>query len=148
MTGLVATVSTDIAASPADVWAALTSPPLIKEFMFGSDVNTDWKPGSTITWRGEYEGKSYEDKGKILEVEPHRRLAMTHFSPMSGQPDEAENYHTLVYELTEVPRGTRVMLKQDNNGSEDEVHHSEKNWTLVLDGLKKVSERHFMERSA
>ena len=26
---------------------------------------------------------------------------MTHFSPLSGEPDAPENYHTLVYELEE-----------------------------------------------
>ena len=65
----VATAETEIEASPAEVWKALTDPELIKKYMFGSEVVTDWQPGSPITWKGEYEGKPYEDKGEILEVE-------------------------------------------------------------------------------
>jgi hypothetical protein len=42
--------------------------------MFGSEVTTDWKPGSPITWKGEFEGRAYEDKGEVIAVEPGRRL--------------------------------------------------------------------------
>jgi hypothetical protein len=29
-----------------------------------------------MTWKGEYDGKKYEDKGEILEVVPDRRLSL------------------------------------------------------------------------
>ena len=45
MAGIVATAETDIIASPARVWSALTDPAQIKRYMFGSEVETDWKPG-------------------------------------------------------------------------------------------------------
>ena len=84
MTGVIATAEAVISAPPGRVWAALTDPAQIKEYMFGSEVETDWIPGSTITWKGKYQGKAYEDKGKIVELDPPRRLVVTHFSPMSG----------------------------------------------------------------
>ena len=59
----VATAQTEIDASPDKVWDALTDPDQIKQYMFGSQVETDWRPGSPIVWKGEYEGKQYEDKG-------------------------------------------------------------------------------------
>ena len=137
MTGYVATAETDINGSPAQVWAALTDPEQIKEYMFGSQVETDWKPGSPIAWNGEWEGKPYQDKGEVLEVEPERRLEVTHFSPLTGQDDVPENYHTLSYELTANEGGTHVSLSQDNNGSEEEAEHSRSNWEMMLAGLKK-----------
>jgi uncharacterized protein YndB with AHSA1/START domain len=136
----VATAETEIAAPPAEVWKALTDPELIKKYMFGSEVETDWQPGSPITWKGEYEGKPYEDKGEILEVEQERRLKLTHFSPMSGEEDLPENYHTLVYELEPDGDKTRVQLSQDNNASEEAAEHSKANWEKVLAGLKEVVE--------
>ena len=136
----VATAETVIEASPAEVWKALTDPELIKKYMFGSEVVTDWQPGSPITWKGEYEGKPYEDKGEILEVEQERRLKLTHFSPMSGEEDRPENYHTLVYELEPDGDKTRVQLSQDNNASEEAAEHSKSNWEKMLAGLKEVVE--------
>ena len=95
MTGHVAVAEADIDAPRSKVWRALMDPEQIRKYMFGSRVETDWEPGSRITWTGEYEGKWYEDKGEILEVVPNRRLKVTHFSPLSGEEDAPENYHTL-----------------------------------------------------
>ncbi len=63
----VAVAETEIQASPEEVWSALTDPAKIEEYMFGSHVVTDWTKGGTIVWKGEYEGKKYEDRGEILE---------------------------------------------------------------------------------
>ncbi|HET6296406.1 MAG TPA: SRPBCC domain-containing protein, partial [Kribbella sp.] len=70
MADYVATAETEISESPKRVWAVLTDPAEIKKFMFGADVHTDWQQGSPITWQGVYEGKEYEDKGEILEIDP------------------------------------------------------------------------------
>jgi len=140
MAGIVATAAADINASPARVWSALTDPAQIKRYMFGSIVETDWEPGSAIVWKGEYQGRPYQDKGEIIDVEPHRRLVVTHFSPMSGQEDVPENYHTLTYELASQGEGTHLSLSQDNNASEEEAAHSRDNWTAMLSALKNVIE--------
>jgi uncharacterized protein YndB with AHSA1/START domain len=141
VTAHVATAEIDVDASPAQVWAALTDPEQIKRYMFGSEVATDWREGSEIIWKGEYEGKKYEDRGQIIEVEPQRRLKMTHFSPLSGQEDRPENYHTLLYELEERGGMTHVSLSQDNNATEEAAEHSQANWEKMLAGLKQVVER-------
>jgi len=138
--GRVASAEAEIDAPPSKVWRALTDPEQIQKFMFGSRVETDWKPGSRITWTGEYEGRTYEDKGEILEVVHERRLKVTHFSPLSGQEDAPENYHTLVYELTESDGSTRVSLSQDNNPTEEAAEHSSANWEKMLSALKEVVE--------
>jgi uncharacterized protein YndB with AHSA1/START domain len=108
--------------------------------MMGARVRTDWRPGSSITWTGEYQGKAFEDKGEVLEYRPAQRLKVTHFSPLSGQPDEPSNYHTVIYDLTENNGRTRVSLWQDNNATEEEAEHSSKNWQMMLDGLKDLVE--------
>ena len=140
MANHVATATVEIDASPARVWTALTDPTEIEKYMFGSHVVTDWKPGSSIVWEGEYEGKRYEDKGKIVEIKPARRLKVTHFSPLSGQEDVPENYHTLTYELEVAGPKTRVALSQDNNETPEAAEHSKANWEKMLAGLKEVVE--------
>lgn len=138
MAGIVATAEIDIEASPDRVWRALTEPALIKKYMFGSLVETDWKAGSRIVWKGEYEGKPYEDKGEIIEFKPERLLVLTHFSPMSGQEDLPENYHALIYELEQRGDLTHLSLSQDNNASDEEAARSKQNWSMMLASLKEV----------
>ena len=53
---LIAQTSISVDASAAQVWKALTTPRLVKKYLMGTDVATDWKEGSPITYSGEYEG--------------------------------------------------------------------------------------------
>ena len=137
MTGIVATVEIEVDAPPRVVWEALTDPAQIKEYMFGSVVETDWRPGSPITWSGEYEGKAYQDKGEVIAVDEPNRLEVTHFSPLTGQEDRPENYHTLVYALEGDEQGTKVTITQDNNGDQAEADRNSETWGQMLEGLKK-----------
>ncbi|MEV0336285.1 SRPBCC domain-containing protein [Nocardia sp. NPDC050717] len=141
MTGFVATAETDINAAPQRVWAVLTDPAEIRRFMFGAEVRTDWQPGSPIVWQGEYEGRSFEDRGEILAVEPEHLLRMTHYSPLSGQPDVPENYHTLTYELAGDGGSTHLTLRQDNNASPAEAEHARGMWSTHVEGIKAAAER-------
>jgi uncharacterized protein YndB with AHSA1/START domain len=141
MANHVATAETEIEATPDEVWKALTEPRLIEEYMFGTHVETDWQPGSRIVWKGEYDGKRYEDKGEILDVQPGKRLELTHYSPLSGDEDRPENYHTVVYELEQQGDTTVVSLSQDGNDSEEAAERSQSTWETVLAGLKETVER-------
>jgi uncharacterized protein YndB with AHSA1/START domain len=124
------------------VWRALTDPALVKQYMYGTNLETDWKVGSPITWKGEYEGKPYEDKGRVLVVEPKKLLKVTHWSPMGGSEDKPENYHTVSYELAERDGETVLTLKQDNNPTQEAADTmAEKNWGPVLEGIRKVAEQ-------
>jgi uncharacterized protein YndB with AHSA1/START domain len=140
MTGHVATAQIDIDAPPDRVWQALTDPDEVEKYMFGSRVDSDWQPGSPIVWKGEWEGKPFEDKGTVVEVDPGRTLVVTHFSPLSGQEDVPENYHTLTYRLEPDGQSTHVTLSQDNNSSEEEAGHSQENWQTMLTAMKTAVE--------
>jgi len=122
------------------VWDALTKPDLIKQYLFGTEVATDWQVGSPITYKGTWEGKTYEDKGKILQIEPGKLLVSTYWSSFLGVPDIAENYQTVRYELSAESDGTRLTITQDNNDTQEAAAHSEQNWKMVLDAIKKLLE--------
>lgn len=134
--GLVARASIEIDAEPEAVWAALVDPAAIKEYFFGTTAVSNWRVGSPIVWKGEWQGRKYEDKGIILEVQEGRTLRFSHFSPLSGATDVPENYHTVEVRLARKEGGTTVSLSQDNNATEDERDHSAVNWETVLAGLK------------
>jgi len=129
-----------INAPASKVWDALTDPSLIKQYLFGTEVNTDWQVDSPITYKGEWEGKTYEDKGKILQIEPEKLLVSTFWSSLAGLPDAPENYKTVRYELSPENGRTRLTITQDNNANQEEADHSAQNWNTVLDGMKKLLE--------
>jgi uncharacterized protein YndB with AHSA1/START domain len=137
---LIAETSIRVNATPAQVWKALTTPGLIKKYLMGTDVTSDWKEGSTINYTGEYEGKEYSDKGVIKKMEPEKILQSTYLSSMSGKEDKPENYNLVTYKLTESGDDTVVTLTQDNIATEKEKEHSTKNWKMVLKKLKEVVE--------
>ena len=139
--GLIAKASISINTPVDIVWDALTNPELIRQYMFGTNVISDWKEGSPIIWKGEWEGNKYEDKGVILKLEPGLLIQYSHFSTLSGQQDLPENYHTVTIELSGKGKQTFVSLLQDNNATEEAREHSEKNWKIMLDGLKKLLEK-------
>ena len=139
-TNNIAKAETTINTSADKVWSALTDPEMIRKYMFGTNVNSEWKEGSKITWKGEWEGKQYEDKGKILIMEPKKKLQYSHFSPLPGVADVPENYHIVTIDLKEEDGKTSVNLTQDNNADEKTKEHSEKNWTMMLASLKKLLE--------
>jgi uncharacterized protein YndB with AHSA1/START domain len=139
--GLIANASTTINAPSAELWQALVTPAAIKEYMFGTTVTSDWVVGSPIIWKGEWQGRAYEDKGIILQVVPERVLEYSHFSPLAGVPDVPENYHIVTVELSPDGERTRVTLSQDNNPTEQAREHSEKNWGMMLAALKQFLER-------
>ena len=137
---LIATASAVINAPRRRVWEALVDPKMIQQYMFGTQVVSNWREASPIVWKGKWQGKPYEDKGVILQFKPERTLEYSHFSPLSGLPDLPENYHKVTVELLDEGNQTRVLLTQDRNATEEERAHSERNWEMVLDSLKKLLE--------
>ncbi len=132
--------SITIAAPPVRVWQALTVPVLIKRWFFGVDTETDWKVGSPIVHKGEYQGSPYEDKGEIVRFQPRRQLVYTHWSPVSGLPDSPENYQTVTYTLAEKGGKTELTVSEVNLPSEEGKTVSDQSWPAVLNALKKILE--------
>ena len=125
----------------SQVWEALTNPEQIKQYMFVAEVVSDWSVGSPIVWKGEWKGKSFEDKGRILEIQQGKRLRYSHFSPLSGAPDRPESYHTVTIHLEREDGAVHVDISQDGNGSEEARRESRRNWNTMLEGLKRTVEQ-------
>jgi uncharacterized protein YndB with AHSA1/START domain len=128
--------------APAEkVWQAITTPAMIKQWFFGVDTETDWKVGSQLVHRGEYQGKPYVDKGEILEFEPPARLVHTHWSDVSGKPDAPEHYQEVAWELSGRDGTTELTITEQNLPSEEAKATSEASWKTVLGNLKQLLER-------
>ena len=142
MTGHIARAEVIVDAKPTAIWSALTDPEQVRSWMVGTTLTTDWQVGSPITWQGEMDGRAYEDKGEVLDVEQGRRLSMTHYSPLMGQEDRPENYHTVTYTLTPTRDGrTTLALEQDGNESAEQAEQFSQNWQGMLESLKQTVEK-------
>ena len=135
------TLNMHMKASAGKVWKALTDPAQIKQYLYGTNTITDWKKGSSITYTGEWQGKTYTDKGTIVDIVPEKKLHTTYFSGLSQKEDKPENYANVIYELQPSGDGTDVTLTQDNIENEDQKKHMEQNWNKVLEGMKKLVEQ-------
>jgi uncharacterized protein YndB with AHSA1/START domain len=129
-----------IHASPTRVWGALTTPALVKAYLMGADVKSDWKVGSPLTYTGEYRGKPYEERGVIRKIEPGKTLQATNFSARSGKEDKPENYSLVTWELEQDGADTVVAVSQDGIATKEGVATTQINWEGVLAGLKKTTE--------
>ena len=137
-----ASTSIDIDAPPQRVWQTLVEPGLVARYMHGTAVESDWTVGSPVVWRGEWEGKQYEDKGEVLAFDPPRRLAVTHWSPLTGEADEPASYHHVTYELEQLDGGrTGLTLTHGNSPSQEAADGMiTGGWEPMLHALKDVAE--------
>lgn len=137
---LTAQSSVTIDAPVSKVWEALVTPSIVKKYLFGTNVTSDWKEGSTIEYSGEYDGKAYQDKGIIKKLIPETIFQSTYWSSMSGKEDKPENYNLVTYVLSVEDGKTIVTLTQDNIATSEEKTHSTNNWDMVLQKLKETVE--------
>lgn len=139
---LIASNSVKINASPDKVWHGLTDPETIKEYLFGTNTVTDWKKGSEIIFKGEYQGHHYADHGQILENIPLEKLSYSYWSGFSGLDDRPENYSTITYLLSKLDQNT-TELTWTQKGYPDESRHAHalKDMPEFLGRVKGIIER-------
>lgn len=137
-----AAVRIEIDAPAERVWQVLVDPDLVGRYMHGTSLDTEWKVGGPIAWRGEWQGKAYEDKGEVLAFEPPRRLSVTHWSPLTGDADVPANYHHVTYEIA--PLGddrSRLTLTHGNSPTQEAADAMiENGWRPMLQSLQQVAE--------
>ncbi|HYG49287.1 MAG TPA: SRPBCC domain-containing protein [Flavobacteriales bacterium] len=132
--------SIEINKTPQEVWRALTDSEKIKIFFFGTECTSDWKKGSPITYRGIWQGKPYEDKGNILDVEEGKFIYYNYWSSFSGLEDKPENYKNIRYDLANKGGKTLFTVEQDGFVDQRTYDHSSENWDIVMGRLKKMLE--------
>ena len=123
-----------IAATPEQVWRALTDSELTKQYYYGNTVESDWKPGSPLIYRNPDGTTSIE--GEVLEADPPRRLVHTFYFPGT---DESPSRCTWSIE----PRGAAslLILTHDEFDGETSTYRSvEHGWVSVLSGIKTLLE--------
>lgn len=148
MNHLIVKNSIVINATASRVWNVLTDPEETKKYMFGCEAISHWKPGSTLLWKGVYEGKEMVFvKGIVLDIQPNKVLKYTVIDPNASYPDTPENHLNVTYELNEQDRQTTLTVSQDGfeNAADGEkrykdVYNNGEGWDPMLVQIKAVVE--------
>ncbi|MDE3249340.1 MAG: SRPBCC domain-containing protein [Bacteroidota bacterium] len=141
--------SINIHAPMAEVWDMLVNPEQTKKYMFGCETVSDWKPGSALLWRGQYEGKEMVFvKGIVKTIDPPVQLVYTVIDPNAAMADIPENYLNVYYELSETDGITTLTVRQDGfEGAADgekryqDVYNNGLGWSPLLEQIKKLIEQ-------
>ena len=131
------------------VWDVLTNPEQTKKYMFGCETVSDWKAGSTLEWKGNYEGKEMVFvKGKIADIIPEKLLVYTTIDPNNAaMKDSPENYLTVTYNLKE-ENGVIVLTVTQGDYNKvlegesryKEAYNNGVGWNPILFEIKKIAE--------
>ena len=122
------------------VWNALTNPKMIKKYLFGTKVVTDWKVGSKISFQGKWKEKKFKDKGIIEKFEIEKLFQYTYWSMFSGLEDKKENYSLVTFELSGDEKTTKLTVSQKGFADKTSQEHSDKGWSMVLQKIKELLE--------
>lgn len=137
---LISKSSIDINASSPKIWEALVTPQIAKEYFFGAEIVTDWIVGSSIIFKGKFNGNKYEEKGILLNVDRNTQLQYSHWSHFDGLPDDLENYRTWTFDLNEKNGVTQLSISEDNIPTEKQKNRSDEFWTEALQKIKRIIE--------
>src|SRR4029077_10171683 len=144
MTALVIRKSIEIDAPAHTLWKVLTDNEFIRQYMFGCNAESDWKPGSPLLWKGAADGVLYV-KGHVVTIEPPHRLAYTVIDPNSAIADIPSNYLTMTYDLKkrgehastlEILQGDFAMVEDGQKRYEDSIGGGD----TIMVAIKKLAE--------
>ena len=124
-------------ASPQQVFDALTRPDLIKLWQYGKVLATDWQVGGDIRFSAEYEGKSLEQWGTVLDVRTNKLVKYNLFTPRPGLEDTIENRCITTYAVKNDNGVTIIEIIQEDNRPNIFVPETLKG---ILAGLREVAE--------
>ena len=126
----------DVDASPEKVWAALTEPEKTRGYYYGTDILSDWQPGSR--WTSESGDELYLD-GELLEVDRPRRIVQT-FHVAIEEPAASDPPSRVTWDIIPLSgTATRVRLVHEDMPRATR-EYVEGGWEHILAGLKRVVE--------
>ena len=135
-----AKIQRTIHAPVSKVWEGLTKPELVKQYFWGTNLVTSWKPGTPIAFEGEWDGKPYRDKGTVLKFEPGKMLQYDYLSSWSDLEDRPENYQIITYRVKPKGSSTVLTIVQSKIDTLEKKIHSAQNWAALLKAFQQLME--------
>ena len=120
-------------ATPARVWEALTHPKMTKQYYYNCEVSCDWEKGSTLRWKGDYQGRELNSEGKVLDVIPGRKIKYSGFDRLVAGDISREGDVYITHEI--IPQGTRTKLLttiEHFEGDETRAEYAAEQWDFEI----------------
>jgi uncharacterized protein YndB with AHSA1/START domain len=123
------------------VWEALTKPEIIKKYMSGTEVISDWKVGSPILWVGTTEGdERVKIKGSIEKIEVGKLIQFSTLDLDADSIDIPTNYVKSTFELTPKLGKTLLSVTEGDYSQIDDGRkrfvEADGGWNRTLNALK------------
>jgi uncharacterized protein YndB with AHSA1/START domain len=122
------------------VWDILTKPEFVKQWQYGSELLTDWIVGSDIRFKTEWEGKIFEQWGKVLDIRRNELIKYSLFAPRPDLEDKPENYFVMSYVLTTDSGQTKLEIIQEDNRPNAVQEEPQGEENPILKSLKEIAE--------
>lgn len=120
-------------ATPERVWEALTHPGMTKQYLYNTEVSCDWKKGSSLYWKGNYNGKDINEEGKILDVIPGKMIKYSGFDRLvEGDLSRRGDIH-ITHEIIPERGKTKLLTTIDHfEGDETRAEYAAEQWDFEI----------------
>lgn len=133
---------TYIATTPEKLWEALTSGDFTKKYWFGTEIQSDWKEGSSITWIGA--DGNVTDRGTVVKSEPYQVLSYTF--EWVQDTTVREQIPTVTFTLEPMESTVKLTLKHegllptDFHDEKDGFYGYNNGWPAIISNMKSLLE--------
>jgi uncharacterized protein YndB with AHSA1/START domain len=127
-----------IRTTPQKLWEALTDPKFMRQYWFGTTIESDWKKGSP--WKMAYPDGTLTDSGKILEIDPPRRLVLQ-WQHEWREDIKAEGPGRCTIELEPAGKAVKLTITHESDQPESKLIAAVSGgWPSIVSNLKSLLE--------
>lgn len=129
---------TFIRTTPEKLWQALTDPDFIRQYWFGSTIDSEWSQGAA--WRLKKADGQTDTVGEVLAIEPLRRIVIRWQNERIPEL-AAEGPSRCTIELEPKGKAVKLTIRHEIERPNSKLIHSVSGgWPLVLSNLKSLLE--------
>lgn len=130
--------ATYIRTTPEKLWQALINPEFTRRYWCETTQESEWKVGAA--WRIVAPDGTVADSGKVLEIEPHKRLVLSWRNEFKSELHE-EGPSRLTYELEPVGESVKLTVIHESETPQSKLIDAVSNgWPHILASLKSLLE--------
>ncbi|MGH8503311.1 MAG: SRPBCC family protein [Gammaproteobacteria bacterium] len=129
-----------IATTPEKLWAALTGAEFTQQYWFGRYVESDWRPGSPVTYWTDKSRNQLDITGEVLRSEPPRLLSYT-FTDCLTEEAKRERPSRVTFEIEPLGAVVKLTMTHDDFDPGSQVLEGvSRGWPGILSSLKSLLE--------